>query len=238
MKTASMVMAIGLLSIPSWSSYSQAQGPPALCKPCLFYGGDYDPTDPISTVFYNEYTNGVGLTSTYGAVLVPKGRILSISGILFQTMVQGGNKLDPKGAGWEIRTNPVGNGGTLVASGGGPVAMEPTGRQRDGDLEYTISINLNPPVQIAGGRTYPGTVYWFNVTPVCTNSRDPLCATIQYFLSDTTQQTNGVRAYLQQAGLAVINSDHYPYVWEELCTAFPVQGCGRLSFGLMGTLVQ
>jgi hypothetical protein len=232
------ILLAGVLAAITLTICVQAQsGPPALCKPCLFYGGDYDPTDPNSAIFYNEYTNGYGMTRTYGAVVVPRQRTLSISGILFQTMIQRGNALDPKGAGWEIRTNNIWEGGgTLVASGQGAVAMEATGRSRDGDSEYTISIKLNPPVEISGGTTV-GTVYWFNLTPVC-DLRNALCSTIQYFVSDTTQQANGVRATLQQESRSIINSDHYPYVWEDLCDAFPIQGCGYLSFGLMGTAVQ
>jgi hypothetical protein len=42
-----------------------------------------------------------------------------VEGLLFQTVIESGDKLDPKEAFYQIRTNITNNGGTLVAAGGG-----------------------------------------------------------------------------------------------------------------------
>lgn len=96
-----------------------------------------------------------------------------------------------------------------------------------------------PKVRLDGG--IKGTVYWINLMPPCINSQDPVCNQIsqQYFVSNTTQQTNGFRAILQPAGGGIIDAHNqeYQYNWEGLCFA-GFRGCDYVSFGLMGRVVQ
>ena len=135
-------------------------GPPLLCKPCLFYGGDYDETDVNSASLANENTGSYPDTSTYGAVFVPSGHSVLIEGILFQIQFDGTVKLDPNGVSWEIRTLVgEGSGGNLLASGQGPVVMQPTGRGGNG-AEYTVAVKVKPAIFLTGN-----TFYFFNITP-------------------------------------------------------------------------
>lgn len=211
---------------------------PKLCKPCLFYGGDFNVRDPNADYFWNENTVRDPNTQTYGVITVPKHHTLLIESILFQTLFQQTQKLDPKGASWEIRTGEVfGSGGTLVASGIGTVAMQPTGRQANGAVEYSLAVKVNPAVEISGGQSDHGTQYWFNLTPQCTNPNDPSCSSAVYYVSNTTNQANAFRGIAQPAGLAVINSVFRGNQWEGLC-GLGFTGCQWLSFGLMGKVVQ
>jgi hypothetical protein len=222
-----------LLATGAWAQ----QGPPRLCKPCLFYGGDANPSDPNQSNFYNENTIVYKDTSTYGAVLVPRGHIIQVEGILFQVQFVPDVLFDPNGVTWEIRSNVSdGSGGTLIASGQGPVAKEPTGRFEAG-IEYSVRVAVDPPVQLSGGAK--GTVYWFNLTPQCTNPRDQDCENNQYAISNTTQQANNLRGGLQLSGRMFINSYTFDYNWEDLCelTQNGTQ-CQYLSFGLTGDVIQ
>src|SRR5580698_2795114 len=173
MKTALFAL---LLSLSTSCVYTNAQsGPPAICKPCLFYGGDLNPADPNAEAFLNEETVNA-FAQTYGAITVPTNHAVLVEGILFQIIIEGGKKLDPKSAIFEIRTDITDLGGTLIADGGGsPVYMQPTGRQFNGNPEYTIAVRVDPPVQLDGGTKRPGTNYWFNLLPFCTNQNDPTC---------------------------------------------------------------
>lgn len=224
-----------LITLPS---FAQRVTLPKLCKPCLFYGGDLDENNANSNAFWNEKTVRDPNTQTYGIITVPKHHVLLIEGILFQTLFQQTQKLDPKSATWEIRTGEVfGSGGTLVAAGTSAIAMQATGRQLDGEIEYSLAVKLNPAIQISGGQSDHGTQYWFNLTPQCTNPNDPSCSSGVYYISNTVNQTNALRGVAQPAGLAVINSVFRGYQWEGLC-GLGFRGCQWLSFGLMGKVVQ
>jgi hypothetical protein len=116
MKVTLLAVLVGLLLLATWG---QAQsGPPAICKPCLYYSGDLSPSDPSAEVFLNEETISTA-ADTFGAVLVPQYCSVLVEGLLFQTVIEAGDKLDPKEAFYQIRTNITEEGGTLVASGGG-----------------------------------------------------------------------------------------------------------------------
>jgi hypothetical protein len=227
----SVVLSLSALCI---CTYAQS-GLPSKCKPCLFYGGDLNPSDPNAFGFYDESTVNV-TAQTFGAIRVPKGRVLLIEGILFQIQFDGFDKLDPQEGDWEIRTDIYNNGGTLVASGGGQVAVQPTGRSFWGP-ENTVAVKVDPPVQISGGNSYGGTVYWFNLTPLCTNSRDSACKAAAYFASNSTQLTNSFRSFAQPGGEIVTESVHYGYDWQQ-CPGAVGNQCLALSFGLMGKVLQ
>jgi hypothetical protein len=223
-----------LLSLMALNAAAQS-GPPALCKPCLFYGGDLNPGDPSANAYPNMYTLALPDTRVYAAIRLPAGHSVIVTGILFQIQISGAPKLDPKGAAWEIRSGlgDGANGGTLIAFGQVGAAVEPTGRTLNYP-EFTVAVKVNPPVQLDGGRK--GTTYWFNVEPPCVNTHDPDCNQLsqQYFVSNTTQQTNSVRGALQPVGDAFIYSSNevYRYDWVNLCALG--QGCDYLSFGVMG----
>jgi hypothetical protein len=209
-------------------------GPPALCKPCLFYGGDFDETDPNSTAFPDENDFGYQNVKTYGAVTIPQNHAALLEGLLFQIQFDPIVKLDPNGATWEIRIGvSKGSGGTLVASGQSVAHLEQTGREGNGP-EYSLAVKVNPPFTLN-----PGT-YWFNVTPQCVKENDPVCSYNQYGVSNTTQETNNFRGGIQPTGKMFVNSQslNYPYTWENWCDLSNQQMCARLSFGLIGKVLQ
>jgi hypothetical protein len=213
-------------------SASAQSDPPSLCKPCLFYAGDFDETDPNSTAFPDENTRTYAATGTYGAVKIPQNHGALVEGILFQIIFDGVVKLDPNEATWEIRTGiSEGDGGTLLASGQGFVAIQPTGRGGNGP-EYSVAVKVNPPISLSGG------VYWFNLTPLCLNKRDPVCATDQYGVSNTTQRTNNFRGFIQPSGEIFVNSEQFFYKWENWCNLTGAQTCASLSFGLIGKILR
>lgn len=212
-------------------------GPPPICKPCLFYSGDLSPDDPSSTSFISENALSA-YAETYGEIHVPGNHSVLIEGILFQTIMKNGDKLDPKAALYKIRSNIFDNGGTLVSEGGGPAYVEPTGRELNGDLEYTVAVRVNPPVQLDGGR-YPGTDYWFTLAPYCTNQQDPVCKTVSYAVSNTESQTN---SYHLSAGVVLGTVFYWPsfdYLYTQCFEdGYSGQQCVLISFGLMGRIVQ
>jgi len=226
-----------LFCLPFAGAMAQNPKPPALCKPCLFYAGDLEDGDPNSDGFPNEGTVPDPGTQTFGEIMVPKGRSILVEGILFQTLFQFTNKLDPNVVTWQIRTDDIyENGGTLVASGSGTVFMQPTGRQLDGAVEYTLAVKVTPPVQLSGGSRH-AMGYWFNLLPLCTNNQDPSCSTGIYYVSNTALETNAYHGSAQVPGGTVINSPLRGYQWDNLCE-LGITGCARISFGLMGKVVQ
>ena len=89
---------------------------PALCSPCLFYGGDLNPSDPNSSGLSDENTLFAPGSSTYGELAIPPGTTVTVKGILFN--VQASAAFDPMTASYDIRTGvSEGNGGTSIASG-------------------------------------------------------------------------------------------------------------------------
>ena len=152
-----------------------------------------------------------------------------LEGILFQTIIKSGNNLDPQVALYEIRTDILNDGGNLVATGGGPAYVEPTGRELNGDLEYTVAVRVNPPVQMDGGK-YPGTDYWINLNPFCTNHNDPTCKTVSYQVSNTAEAINSYRlsAGVPDGTVFYWPSNGYLYT---LCaeSGYSGQQCGFIS---------
>jgi hypothetical protein len=178
---------------------------------------------------------------TYGAIVVPRGHVLLIEGILFQTDFESYDKLDPVEANWEIRTgNIIDDGGTLVAQGLSRASVQPTGRDFNGAPEYTVAVEVNPAVQLSGGNSRSGTEYWFNVLPYCTQKGNASCKSVHYFASNTVERLNSLRAFAQPGDQIFLDSIFYGYDWAQCFTVGGYNGaqCGSLSFGLMGTVIQ
>ena len=206
-------------------------GPPALCKPCLFYGGDFDEHDPNSFYLADENTNVYSDTSTYGAVTIPANHSALLEGFFFQIIFDGTVKLDPNGVTWEIRTGvSEGNGGALLASGEQSAKLQPTGREGNGP-EYTVAIKLRTPIVLTGG------TYWFNVTPPCLG-HDPVCNSNTYGVSNSTHRANSFRGGLQPEYQMFINSKAFDYTWKNWCDLGNQEACASLSFGLIGKVMQ
>lgn len=206
--------------------------PPTLCNPCLFYGGDLDPTLTAAVGFSDENTLLISGSSTYSAFNVPSGASASVTGIFFN--VQADVNFDPRSASYDVRTGVTeGLGGTSIASGTANIAVQSTGRTFFGLNEYTVRVMLPSPLALSTGE------YWVNVTPQCTNgATDGSCNNGRVFVSNTNQNTNGFNASQQPNGSMFFNSPFFGFTWANWCDASlglsPAQ-CRALSYGLTGT---
>lgn len=206
--------------------------PPALCSPCIFYGGDLNPDDGQATGFSDENTLLISGSSTYANFTVPTGGKVKVTGILFN--VQADANFDPLNATYDIRQGvSEGNGGTSLASGTANITVATTGRVFLGVSEFTILVTLPTPQVLTAGQ------YWFNVTPQCTNGDvDGSCSVGRMFFSNTTQETNNVKGHAQQPYQLFLNSPFFGFTWANWCDAALglVNGqCRFGSFGLTGT---
>ncbi|MGB8831791.1 MAG: hypothetical protein WCC95_06550, partial [Candidatus Sulfotelmatobacter sp.] len=172
---------------------AQTSAPPALCNPCLFYGGDITPNGENAEGMADENTLSTPDTSSYAAFEVPDGVTATITGILFN--VQASANFDPRTASYEIRTGvSEGYGGTVLISGTRETEVEPTGRSFSGLKEYTVFIRLSDPEALNTGE------YWFNLTPNCTNGAvDGSCYSGGMYFSNTTKETNAMHPERQPA---------------------------------------
>jgi hypothetical protein len=206
--------------------------PPTYCSPCLFYGGDLNTTDSNAAGLSDENTLLVLGSSTYTAYDVPNGVTAGVTGILVN--VQASVNFDPQTAAYDVRTGiSEGNGGTSIASGTGSILVASTGRNFIGLNEYTVYVHLPSTLFLSEGE------YWFNVTPQCTNgATDGSCYEGRIFISNTTQDTNGVYANAQPAGSIYLNSSYFGFTWANWCDSslgLNSSQCRAASFGLTGT---
>jgi len=234
MRKVTWLMCVGLLLV-SLNAVAQS-GPPKLCKPCLFYAGDLD-GGVNANGFPNESMVSDPGTQTFGEIMIPEGRSILVEGILFQTLIGTNSQLDPDEVTWQIRTdNITDNGGTLVAYGGYPPVIQPTGRQFNGLIEYTFAVRVYPPVKLSGGPRHE-MGYWINLEPQCTNDQNPACLYGGFEVSNTNYQTNALHGEAQVPGGTIINSPLRFYYWEPLCQ-IGYRGGALISFGVMGKAVQ
>ena len=210
-------------------------GPPSLCNPCLFYGGDLNASSPNAAGMSDENTLLiVGGSSTYGAVNIPAGVTADVYGIVFN--VQADAAFDPFTGSYDIRTGVAeGDGGTSIASGAGPVVVQATGRNFLGLYEYTVAVSWSTAVTLTAGE------YWFNATPRCLNTLDGSCNVFRQLSSNTTGRANSVHGSWQPLHEMFLNSTFFGANWANWCdssTGFNSQQCAAMSFGLRGTLRQ
>lgn len=201
--------------------------PPALCNPCLFYGGDINVDDGQAEGFSDENTLLVTGSSTYAAVNITGPA--KVTGILFNLQAEA--NFDPNTATYDIRSGvSSGNGGTEVASGSGTISVATTGRIFLGVTEFSVLVTLPTPVMLTTG------TYWFNITPQCTNgAEDGSCYAGRIFFSNTTQGTNNVNGKAQPGDSLFLNSSYFGYTYEPWCDLTEVRGqCHLASFGLTG----
>jgi hypothetical protein len=206
---------------------------PSYCSPCLWYGGDIDPSAANANGFANENTQpNVGLAATtYAAVHVPAGTNWDVTGLVTNNLSNNGGILDPDQATWSISEGITsGSGGTTVASGTATASVGPTGRSDFGFTEYWVSVNFSPV------HLNPGHNYWISVVPQCTNAGDSACNTAEFFLSDSTSQTNAYPGPLTgHTGLGFFNSSYFGFTYAPICSV-SAEGCQYLSAGVIGTI--
>ncbi len=204
--------------------------PPDYCRPCLFYGGDFDPSDPLADGLWN----GDSLLAS-GEVLVPftipKDQIWLVTG-LFTNNLSSSSVIDPKKANWSISKGvTTGSGGHTIASGTARATYTPTGRSGFGLTEYTVLVQT-PTVIVLG----PGT-YWLTVVPLCTNSADSACDAL--FYESDTEESPPLNHYgpLEPNDLSYFNSASFGYTYAPAWGASGVCGgigCDRFSAGVLG----
>jgi hypothetical protein len=214
----------------SRSSGGATWGLPKVPATIVFYGGDINVSDPNAQAFANGNTLYIPATQTYAAVKAPATGKVVVSGTFGNNSAYLG-VFDPANGTYDIRTGITdGQGGKEVVTGTAAQTAVPTGRVPFGLVEYTISVNFPKPLTAT-----PGTTYWINETPQCTNTQDESCNNEFYFLSNTTQETNGVNASAQPAGQLYFNSNYFGFTWTNWCDASLGQNseqCARASFGL------
>lgn len=175
---------------------SRLQAAPSYCKPCLFYGGDFNSSGPAADTFANEniYPGGLQtLSQIYSPFTVPAGQTWNVTGLFINTIAYP-TALDPAATPWEIRTGipkSGGSGGTVVASGTANATMTATGRNLNGVPEYTILVTWSSPVVLPAG------TYWENVTPQCTDTNNGQCTAQGFtgFLETDMETMYGLNAW-------------------------------------------
>lgn len=224
-----MILALlALLSIPAFAQ-SVRGTPPDYCKPCLFYGGDFDPNGPNP----QSVTNMDGLViqaTTYVPFYIPVGQ-WTITG-LFSNNLATENYINPAKIQWSISSGiSAGNPGTLIASGTAFATWKPTGRRWRGQEEFTALGHLTP--QQAVTLTGPA-VYWMSAVPMCTGN-ESLCSHAEYGVTDVEDIPAPNHKGIQPSNDAFFTEspDYYVPTWEPQgpCGG---NGCNKFSAGLLG----
>jgi hypothetical protein len=213
-----------------------AAAPPALCNPCLFYGGDIDVNDFNAAGMSDENTLNIPGSSTYSSIIFPF--VAAVKGAVIN--VQSSAAFDPKVATYDIRTGMTdGNGGTEIQSGTVPAQVQATGRNFLGLNEYTISVHFHAVT------FQPGVQYEINVLPQCLNGgSDGSCGQpgsffiTRTFVSNTTTGINSVNGNFQPQGQMFLNAAFFGFSYANWCDAalgFNSSQCAFMSYGLIGT---
>src|ERR1700730_3753228 len=231
-----ILLALAVLSASTLAQNTQHPTPPPYCKPCLFYGGDFDASNPAA----NALSNGVIYQGSPGAVFVPfyvpPGQTWTITG-LFSNNLSGSTFIDPAAIKWSISTGiSDGNAGTEIAKGEIRATYTATGRSFDGLTEYTALGHLTPQTIVT--LTQSG-VYWMTASPICT---DPSCGSASFYLTDVEDvpapnhkgvEPNDDSFYLLPNGGFFFAPTAYP---NGVCNGVGGNGtgCDKFSAGLLG----
>ncbi len=220
-----------LLEAPASQSQSgKAAAPtvPPYCHPCLWYGGDFDPSNPASSGLTDESTVEQQAT-VYVAFYVPSGQVWTVTGVFanFHSSVQ--YIIPSKDVDWSISKGmSAGNPGATIASGTLGVSWTATGRTWMGYTEYTALGRFNPQTAL----TLTSGIYWMSVVPVCGQTGN--CTFANYLLSDVEDVPAPNHKGFQPNDDGFFNASGYYYVpaWG---TSGPCgSGCDRFSAGLLG----
>jgi len=145
--------------------------------PCVYYGGDFNTSDPNANGYANENTLLVSDSRTYAEVASPVNATIHATFGNTQPVVY--NAIDPQQGKWEYRKGvSEGNGGTLTGSGTAAAQFTATGR---------ICYGVYPEYELLGATTTnvsAGNVF-FEIQAQCTNAGNSNCGSAQYFTSTT-----------------------------------------------------
>lgn len=220
-------------------------GPPAYCKPCLLYGGDWNDTASTWVIFANGDVPSFGGPATiWSPVPVPAGKTWTVTGIFSNTGFININKMDPSKPEWSINKGvKVGSAGKVIAHGHTKGTSKATGRSASSGAgqvtEYTVFVKLPKAVVLKAG------AYSESVTPPCTNTSDSSCSTALYYESDTfNNATTGRGAHnfgKEGKGLNFQNAtafgENFIAINEAYCSSVGFQpfACDWMSAGVVGT---
>ena len=204
---------------------------PSYCSPCLFYGGDINPSAANVNGFANENTLLVPETTVFVPFTVEATEGWEVTGLFTNNLADGYDAIDPQQATWSISTGmSSGNAGAVIASGTAPATFTATGRNAFGLNEYTVEIELKQPgVRLAAG------TYWLSVVPQCTDSGNSNCYIAQYFVSNT-QDLNRYGPP-EPVGKTLFHSAYFGYNYTNVC-AVNADGCGAFSAGVEGIIAH
>jgi hypothetical protein len=218
----------------SKSALSQSDAPkstpPSYCQPCLFYGGDFDASNPNSGALLDEDTSSQQAT-TYVPFYVPSGQVWTVIG-LFSNVMSTIQYIIPKEIEWSISTGmSAGSPGTLLASGTAGASWAATGRTWRGYTEYTALGKLTPETAV----TLTTGVYWMTAVPVCTQFGNGRCSVATYLLSDVEDVPAPNHKGVQPNDDSFFNAPpqfNYSPAWGP--TGACGSGCDKFSAGLLG----
>jgi PEP-CTERM motif len=217
----------------------------ACIAPCqagiLWYNGDYDGRDALSSATNLDYSNK-GVTTAYSSFVyddfvVPAGQTWTITSVFgnFEFYFNNGSygpTLLPTTATWQIRTGvSTGIGGTVVASGDTTATVTP---ENSANSEYKVAAAV-PSITLQAG------TYWLTVAP---NDPDTSGALSDYSGVETTSGANAVgtppgndgNSYITTGNLPTTNSGYRnfaPTSNDE--NAIGLTGPYDYSFGVVGT---
>jgi len=206
---------------------------PTYCNPCLFYGGDWDPTASNWVAYINLNTTGLGQATNYVPFQVPSGQTWTVSGGFSNNLAVNIAKIDPANGDWSIVSGiSEGVAGTTIASGKSRATFTPTGRMFSNGsttyIEYTVKVKFNPPVSLTAG------TYWMSVVPECTNSSDSACSSAEYFNTDSTSRTNAFGPP-EPRNMTFANWSLGGLNYTNVCNeGYPPPSCTTMSSGLIG----
>jgi hypothetical protein len=223
----------GVSMLPQQVS-AQTATPPPYCRPCLFYGGDFDASNPAANSLQNGLMYNNSPAAVYVPFFVPSGQVWTVTGF-FSNNLSSSSFLDPAEIKWSISTGvSAGNPGTLIRQGRVPATYTPTGRSFNGFTEYTALGRLPKAKAI----TLTSGIYWMTAIPICTNAS---CGDAIFYLTDVEDtpapnhkgiEPNDNSFYLWNAGKYFFAPTAYP---NGVCNGGGNgTGCNRFSTGLLG----
>jgi hypothetical protein len=224
-------------------------GAPPYCKPCLFYGGDWNNTDANWVLFAdgNVPSFGSSPADIYSAFKVPAGKTWTVTGLFANVGFINTSVIDPSKPAWSIKKGiKAGIAGKVVAHGTTTGTVKATGRTANSGagpvVEYTVAVKKLPKAV-----TLKAGTYYELVESPCTNTSDTACASALYFVSDTYDATGahqGAHHFgpAEPKGLNFQNSTafglNYVQINGAYCTSqgYPQPyGCNWISDGVLGT---
>lgn len=223
---SSGIPSLGHLGTPSAPKY---------CKPCLFYGGDWNSTASNWTAFGN--TDDTVTSDDFQNYSPFKVKAASTAtGLFTNNLSTVGCTIDPKKALWSIHTGvATGTGGKTLKHGESAATFVATGRTYSSYTECTAKVKIKA-TALKAGKTY-----WEQVTPECTNSSDGSCSSSYYYETDTFDST-GAKQGPHHVGVKEPNdmsfaySVIYGYTWVNNCDeGYTDPACTWMSAGVIGT---